>query len=176
MRRITLWLVGTVTVLILLFSYRTSTSGGVPGTGIADRAAANVEAPPGIVTGPAAPSGTGPAGPPTPLPGAAGSDRSPGAGAGITAVVNGTVAQTRWGPVQVQATIVAGRITEITVLQQPNGTFQDKEVNAYALPTLRAEALTAQSAHIASVSGATVTSGGYLESLQAALDAAHFPG
>jgi len=38
---------------------------------------------------------------------------------------------------------------------------------------LRQETLAAQSADIDTVSGATVTSNGYLESLQAALDAAH---
>ena len=51
---------------------------------------------------------------------------------------------------------------------------RDDEINAYAVPQLRSEVLTAQSASIDAVSGATVTSGGYVESLQAALDAAHF--
>ncbi|WP_347405358.1 ferric reductase-like transmembrane domain-containing protein [Micromonospora sp. WMMD980] len=45
--------------------------------------------------------------------------------------------------------------------------------NDYAVPILRQEALTAQSARIDSVSGATVTSDGYRESLQSAIDAAH---
>jgi len=89
-------------------------------------------------------------------------------------VVNGSTAQTRWGPVQVQVTITSGKITEITVLQQPSGNREDRQINSYALPQLREEVLSAQSANIDGVSGATVTSDGYRESLQAALDAAHF--
>ena len=55
----------------------------------------------------------------------------------------------------------------------PTGNGRDQEINAYALPILTQETLQAQSANIDSVSGATVTSDGYLQSLQAALDAAH---
>jgi uncharacterized protein with FMN-binding domain len=46
-------------------------------------------------------------------------------------------------------------------------------ISAGAEPQLRQEALQAQSAHIDTVSGATYTSEGYRQSLQAALDAAH---
>jgi uncharacterized protein with FMN-binding domain len=55
----------------------------------------------------------------------------------------------------------------------PSGNHRDEEINAYALPVLRQAVLDAQSAHIDTVSGATVTSDGYKQSLQAALDAAH---
>jgi uncharacterized protein with FMN-binding domain len=106
-----------------------------------------------------------------PSTGAAGGDTT---GGGQSTVVNGTVAQTRWGPVQVQVTIKAGRIVEVTALQVPSGNFRDQEINSYAVPQLRQEVLSAQSAQIDTVSGATVTSDGYVESLQAALDAAHF--
>ena len=44
----------------------------------------------------------------------------------------------------------------------------------HAAPILRSEVLTAQSAQVQNVSGATYTSNGYLTSLQAALDAAKF--
>jgi uncharacterized protein with FMN-binding domain len=67
-----------------------------------------------------------------------------------------------------------GRITDVVALRVPNGNDRDKEINDYAVPRLRQEVLTAQSANIDSVSGATVTSDGYRRSLQAALDAAHF--
>jgi uncharacterized protein with FMN-binding domain len=83
------------------------------------------------------------------------------------------VAQTRWGPVQVSITVANGKITAVTVPVYPNGNGRDQEINAYALPVLQQETLTAQSADIDSVSGATVTTDGYKESLQAALDAAH---
>jgi uncharacterized protein with FMN-binding domain len=69
-----------------------------------------------------------------------------------------------------------GRITEVKALRIPDGNRRDQEINSYAVPQLRAEVLAAQSATVDTISGATVTSDGYLESLQAALDAAHFQG
>ena len=76
------------------------------------------------------------------------------------------------GPVQVQLTVAAGKITDVSVVQYPNGNGRDQEINAYALPILVQETLDAQSAQIDMVSGATVTSDGYLQSLQSALDQA----
>jgi uncharacterized protein with FMN-binding domain len=147
MRRVTLWIVSTVAAVVLLFSYRTSLGGAAPAPAIGATA--------GIVPdGGAAPSVTAPSGT-------------------RKLTVNGTVAPTRWGPVQVQIQVAGHRITDVRTLMRPTGNDRDEEINAYALPQLRAEVLQAQSAHVDAVSGATVTSGGYLESLQAALDAAH---
>jgi uncharacterized protein with FMN-binding domain len=84
--------------------------------------------------------------------------------------VTGSVAQTRWGPVQVQISVGNGAITGVTVLQSPNGNGKDRQINASALPILQQRTLTAQSADIDMVSGATVTSAGYIQSLQNALD------
>jgi uncharacterized protein with FMN-binding domain len=150
MRRITLLVLSTLAALVLLFSYRTSTGGTLPSTTSA--------AAPGVV--PDTPSA---------LPSA--SSRSPVARA---TTVNGTVSPTRWGPVQVQVKISKKKITEVRVLQRPTGSGRDDQINSYALPKLRQQVLRAQSARIDGVSGATVTSDGYRESLQAALDAAHF--
>jgi uncharacterized protein with FMN-binding domain len=72
----------------------------------------------------------------------------------------------------VQITVQGGKITKVTVLQQPNGNQKDAEINNHALPILVQDTLDAQSAQIDMVSGATVTSDGYLTSLQAALDQA----
>lgn len=151
MRRITLLIMSTLAALVLLFSYRTSTGGAVPG-------AVSAAAAPGVVPDatPAAPSGSPPR------------NTAPR----IT-TVNGTVAQTRWGPVQVQIKISGKKITEVRALQRPTGSDRDDQINGYALPALREQVLRAQSARIDGVSGATVTSDGYRESLQAALDAAH---
>jgi uncharacterized protein with FMN-binding domain len=99
-----------------------------------------------------------------------------GVTSGRTMTVNGTAAQTRWGPVQVQIKIASGRIADVAVLQQPTGSSMDQAINSFALPQLRAQALAAQSANIAGVSGATVTTGGYKASLQAAIAAARFTG
>lgn len=151
MRRITVMMMSTLAALVLLFSYRTSTGGTLPG-------ATSAAAAPGIVpdTASAPPSGS--------------PSRTPAVRA---TTVNGTVTQTRWGPVQIQAVIVGTKITDVRVLQHPTGNSRDDQINAFALPQLRQQVLRAQSARIDGVSGATVTSDGYRQSLQAALDAAH---
>jgi uncharacterized protein with FMN-binding domain len=148
MRRIALWLAATVVALVLLLGYRTSTMG-------------MQSAPPAVAAGPD-PASAGPSGPA----GTVGPARS-------TKVVDGGVARTRWGPVQVQAHLSGSKLVDVVVLQQPDGNQRDRQINSRALPKLRAEALKAQSADIDTVSGATYTSDGYRESLQAALDAAH---
>jgi uncharacterized protein with FMN-binding domain len=71
-------------------------------------------------------------------------------------------------------TLSDGKITDVRALQYPDGNDRDQEINSYALPELHDQVLAAQSADIDGVSGATVTSLGYTQSLQAALDAAHF--
>ena len=86
--------------------------------------------------------------------------------------VTGDTVQTRWGPVQVRVTIKSGRLTDVTAVQYPQDNPRDQEINSYALPRLRREALAAQSAGIDMVSGATYTSTGYQRSLQSALDSA----
>ena len=86
--------------------------------------------------------------------------------------VTGSVAQTRWGPVQVAITVAGGKITAVDVPVYPDGNGRDREINADALPILVQSTLTAQNANIDMVSGATVTSTGYLQSLQSALDQA----
>jgi uncharacterized protein with FMN-binding domain len=160
MRRITLWLMSTVAAIVLLFSYRTSTNGGAV-------AAAATATAPGTATPTPGPSSR-PASGATPSPSASRSGSSSG-----TKTYTGSVASTRWGDVQVTITVTNGKITDVQVPVYPNGNGRDQEINAYALPILRQETLQAQGASIDAVSGATVTSDGYLESLQAALDAAH---
>ncbi|MGX9887661.1 FMN-binding protein [Streptomyces sp. NPDC002276] len=89
-----------------------------------------------------------------------------------TRTVTGETAQTRWGPVQVKITVTNGKITDVTAVQSPSENPRDQEINSYALPQLKSEALAAQSAKIDTVSGATYTSDGYRQSLQSALDSA----
>lgn len=83
----------------------------------------------------------------------------------------GSAVDTRYGTMQVQAVLKAGKLTGVVVLQQTSG-GRSSEIDSYALPVLTTEALKAQGADIDVVSGATYTSGGYAQSLQAALDAA----
>jgi uncharacterized protein with FMN-binding domain len=89
---------------------------------------------------------------------------------------DGDVVNTRYGPVQVQVQIGDGAISEIAVVQYPSSDGKSERISARSLPILRSEALAAQSARIDTVSGATYTSEGYAESLQAALDQARVAG
>ena len=70
-------------------------------------------------------------------------------------------------------TVAGGTITAVDVVQYPHGNPRDAEINSYALPILIKETTDQQSAQIDMVSGATVTSTGYLQSLQSALDQAN---
>ncbi|MFF1281083.1 FMN-binding protein [Streptomyces sp. NPDC058299] len=98
-----------------------------------------------------------------------GATRAPATG---TRTVTGDTVRTRWGPVQVRVTLGSGKLTDVTAVSYPQDNPRDQEINGYALPQLRREALTAQSAQIDTVSGATYTSDGYRQSLQSALDSA----
>ena len=154
MRKIVVALMGTVSGLIMLFSYHTSLSG----TG-------TLAVPPSIgASTTTSSSGSTSAG---------SSGGSSSAADGSSTTVTGDTAQTQWGPVQVQITVSGGKITDVTPVQYPNGNGRDQEINSYALPVLAQEALAAQSANIDHVSGATVTSDGYVQSLQSAIDQAN---
>jgi len=74
--------------------------------------------------------------------------------------------------VQVAITVSGGKITNVAVPQYPNNNGRDVEIANYSLPQLISETLSAQSANIDMVSGATYTSEGYLQSLQSAIDQA----
>jgi uncharacterized protein with FMN-binding domain len=85
--------------------------------------------------------------------------------------VDGPAVMTRWGTVQVEAVMSAdGRICDVGAIRSPGGHTRSIRINEQALPILHDEVMKAQSARIAGVSGATVTSEGYVESLQAILD------
>src|SRR6202167_4399333 len=84
--------------------------------------------------------------------------------------VTGNVAHTMYGPVQIQLVVKDNKIVKVSVLQQPKNTVNDIQIGQFAFPRLIGETLTAQNAKIDSVSGATYTSGGYIESLQSAVD------
>lgn len=133
MTRIVLWLMSTLTVLVLLFGYHTSTSS----TAAAQGAQTSVQTP---VTGG---TGTSSSSSATAAPSTAAAAPS---SAATTSTVAGTVAQTRWGPVQVQLTVAARKITNVAVLQYPSGNGRDQEINAQALPILIQETLDNQSA------------------------------
>lgn len=189
MRRIVTWILSTVTVLVLLFSYHTSTSSATaPAEQVAAGGATSGRAPVAAAPGPgtsngsgsaaaAAPddngsvavqgSGSGSAGSGSAASGSAGSARTGGS------TVAGDAVDTRFGPVQVQITVAGGKITASDVLQVPMRDRRDQMINSHAVPILNQEAVSAQSAKIDTVSGATYTSDGYAQSLQSAIDKAH---
>ena len=159
MRRITLWALSTLTTLVLLFSYHTSTSaagGGAPVVAQAPTAAGSSSS--GSSDGPGTSSGSG---------------TTSSGSASASKTYDGDTAQTRWGPVQVRITVQGGKITASQAVVYPNGNGRDHEINSYALPVLNQEVVQVQGANIDMVSGATVTSDGYLSSLQSAIDKAH---
>ena len=84
--------------------------------------------------------------------------------------VTGQAYRTRYGDVQVQVTVVGTKITDVTPVTLPSGNPRDTQINTAAAPVLEQEAVSAQSADVQMVSGATYTSQGYVESLQSALD------
>jgi uncharacterized protein with FMN-binding domain len=95
--------------------------------------------------------------------------RRPGASA---RTVTGTVAETMYGPMQVQLTLTGQSITKVTVLKRTDDGAMSNEIDAGAIPRLIDETLAVQSARINAVSGASYTSAGYRRSLQSALDQA----
>lgn len=145
MRRIVIWSASTLGALLVLLSCSTSTG----------RAATHISSPAVAGAAPAAGATTGSAG-------------SSGAGTTYT----GDVMSTQWGPVQVQITVSGGRVTSADAVQVPTGNPRDEQINGYAVPVYESETVTAQSADIDAVSGATVTWQGYTGSLQSALDEA----
>jgi uncharacterized protein with FMN-binding domain len=161
----------TVTVVVLLFGYHTSTSSR---TASADSSVVTpVQGSTGTTSGSSTDGGTT-----APSDGSAssgttgsGSTGSGTTGAG-TSTVTGDSANTRWGPVQVEITVADGTITDVSVIDYPDNNGKDQQINARALPILVQETLDAQNGDIDMVSGATVTSDGYIESLQSALDKA----
>lgn len=87
-----------------------------------------------------------------------------------THTVTGTVVDTPYGPVQVAVVFTNGRIVDVQALQTPADANRSIRLAALATPILRQEVLTAQSAQVDSVSGATYTSDGYAQSVQYAID------
>ena len=161
MRRISYWALTTLSAFVLLFGFDASQRGATGGA-----ATTTIS---GGTSGTSSDSGAGTQGP------GSNNNRSKnnGATSSATRAVTGSVAQTQWGPVQVQLSISNGTITKVTVLQYPNGNSRDVELANYSLPTLIKETIQSQSAQIDMVSGATYTSTGYIQSLQSALDQAN---
>src|SRR6266436_10240009 len=88
--------------------------------------------------------------------------------AGETAIT-GKVANTVYGPVQIQLIVKSHKIVKVAVLEQPTNTIHDIQIGEFAFPKLISETLSAQNAKVDAVSGASYTSDGYISSLQSAV-------
>jgi uncharacterized protein with FMN-binding domain len=93
---------------------------------------------------------------------------------GRTVVATGGPIASRFGTTQVKATITSGKITDVQAIKINSNEPESIEISNGAIPTLRQEVLTEQSAAVDAVSGATITSQAYAASLQSALDKAGF--
>src|SRR6478735_52801 len=160
MRRIVLWAMSTLTVLVLLFSYSTSRSSS---------AVVAAETRPVTASGKTSDSTGSTSGSSAASSGSSGSTSSSSA----AKTYAGDVVMTRYGNVQVQITVTSGKITAAEVLQVPWNDRHDQMINSAAVPVYNQEAVSAQSAQIDVVSGATYTWDGYTQSLQSAIDQAN---
>ena len=95
------------------------------------------------------------------------------AGPGAVRSAVGATEQFGYGLLDVKVTVSGTRITDLSVPTLRVAEFTSQQICEQAIPLLRSEVLTAQSARIDAVSGATYTSEAYAASLQAALDALH---
>jgi len=161
-KRIVLWVLSTLSTLVVLFGYHTSTSATMAtATGSETAITGSLQGQAVAGTSSTSPGGSAPP-----------SSSSAGSGSAGASTVTGTTAQTRYGPVQVQVEVAGSRITNVSVLQYPHSDGRDIQIANYALPQLIQHTLDSQSGSVSMVSGATYTSQGYAQSLQSALDQA----
>ncbi|MGO4661841.1 FMN-binding protein [Terrabacter sp. 2TAF16] len=194
MRRIVLWAMSTLTVLVLLFSYSTSRSSSavVAAETRPVTASSKTSDSTGSTSGSSSASSTDSSGQEpaddtttddtttsgTTSSGSSSSGSSSGS-SGSTSTSSaaktyaGDAVMTRYGNVQVQITVTSGKITAAEVLQVPWNDRHDQMINSAAVPVYNQEAVSAQSAQIDVVSGATYTWDGYTQSLQSAIDQAN---
>ena len=178
MRRITLWLLSTISTLVLLFSYSTSTSASASvaasvvaeaDTGSSTDSSSSTDS--GSSTDSSSSTGSG-----STTGSGTSTDSSTESGSQSSSAVQtvlGDAIMTRYGNVQVQITVANGAITASEVTQVPWSNGKDQQINGRAVPVLNAEVVDAQSAGIDMVSGATYTSEAYIRSLQSAIDQAN---
>jgi uncharacterized protein with FMN-binding domain len=97
--------------------------------------------------------------------------KPPATGGLRTGTFAGAPSTNEYGTIKVTITVSGGKVTNLTA-SYPTSPSRTASINSNAIPKLRQEALTAQSAKIDTVSGATYTSGSYKISLQSAVDQA----
>jgi len=189
MRRAVLTLGGTVAGLAALFSFKTHVPGITPVAATSTPAGLSMSAPPSPMVSVLASASASPTktakkktapkpspspthtmpttAPPSKKATTAPSTPAPTKSSAPSGTFTGSDESTNYGDVQVQITVANGKITAANDVQQPSDNTASNAVSQ-----LNSEVLTAQSANIQAVSGATYTSNGYIQSLQSAVDQA----
>lgn len=90
--------------------------------------------------------------------------------AATTRTATGEDVSYQYGDVEVKITTRGGKITAATLVRLDVTDPRSQQIDEYAIPQLQQQTLSAQSAHIDGVSGATYTSEAYAQSLQSAID------
>jgi uncharacterized protein with FMN-binding domain len=170
MKRVLLSVTGTVLGVVALLSFKThgqvaTASGGLP--------SAALPSTPTTATPSSSSSSSATSAPPDP----SATGRSSSSSTAKTSTPTdltylGAAEQTRYGIVQVKITVTGKKITNVGFAQLTAFDGRSQQINSDAAPILLQETLQAQSANINSVSGASYTSEGYVQSLQSALDKA----
>ncbi|HEV7204545.1 MAG TPA: FMN-binding protein [Jatrophihabitans sp.] len=160
MKRVLVTITGTVFGVVALLSFKTqghprAFAGALP----------SAAAPTSPAGAPATTSGGGGSTPPDPR-------SSSAAATGAKKRYVGSAIETPYGVVQVAVTTKGSRIANVSFVQLTAFDGRSQEINSQAAPILLQETVAAQSAQIDTVSGATYTTDGYLQSLQSALDQA----
>ncbi len=139
-----------------------ASAGSKPGGGSGSSAPSRTStatAPPATASPAATPSTT----PSTPVP--------PQASA--TSSATGRLEQYGYGQLSVRVTMSGGHITKAAVATLQTADTYSQQLAAQAIPILEREVLSAQSARIHALTGATYTSEAYAYSVQSALDKLH---
>jgi uncharacterized protein with FMN-binding domain len=95
-------------------------------------------------------------------------NKSAAARKSVSHVISGPEESTRYGPIQVTISVKNKRIYAVKATNSPQDA-RSVFIQGQAIPILKQETLSAQSANINEVSGATDISGAYIQSLQAAV-------
>jgi uncharacterized protein with FMN-binding domain len=161
-------LVSTVVGVALLLSFK-SQSAGAPRSALAASGAGSRPAT-GSSSGPGSDGSGNSSASPAPK-NSTKRPKAPAHTAGTSGTFTGDPIGNPYGTMQVAAVIRDGKLTDIHVLRETDG-GRSHQIDAAAIPVLKSEALSAHSANINVVSGATFTSQGYAQSLQSALDKA----
>lgn len=87
-------------------------------------------------------------------------------------VYTGPAMAAGYGKVQVKVLVRNGKLSDVQFIDYPHDRQTSQQINAQAMPWLKQEAIQAQSAQVNMISGATLTSKAFVDSLQSALQAA----